>query len=151
MGSSFLPGELTAAFLLAQLEEAERITNDRLAIWEFYHYLLEPLEQQGVLRRPIVPDDCQHNAHMYYVLLSPEIDRQMVINELKQNNIFSVFHYVPLHNSPAGIRYGRAHGKLDVTLKQSDCLLRLPIWVGLSMEQQSKIKSVLQSAITKIS
>jgi len=143
VGSSFLPGELIAAFLWAQLEEAEHITSDRLASWECYHALLEPLEARGLLRRPIVPDECQHNAHMYYVLLAPETDRQKVLNELKRNDIFSVFHYVPLHSSPAGRRYGRAQGELDVTTTQSERLVRLPLWVGLSEAEQSRVVSVL--------
>ncbi len=118
VGSSFLPGELIAAFLWAQFEEAERITSHRLAIWQRYHELLEPLEKKGLLRRPIIPADCQHNAHMYYVLLSPEIDRQRVLGELKRNDVYSVFHYVPLHSSPGGKRYGRAHGDLEVTVPE---------------------------------
>lgn len=145
VGSSFLPGELIAAFLWAQLEEADRITEDRLDSWRGYHELLEPLETKGVLRRPIVPEGCQHNAHMYYVLLASEIDRQKVLAEFKRNEIFSVFHYVPLHSSPAGIRYGRAHGELEVTVRQSERLIRLPLWVGLSAEQQSRVVDVLDN------
>jgi dTDP-4-amino-4,6-dideoxygalactose transaminase len=147
VGSSFLPGELIAAFLWAQLEEAERITNQRLAIWQRYHELIEPLEQKGLLRRPIVPADCRHNAHMYYVLLASEIDRQKVLSELKKNDINSVFHYVPLHSSPGGQRYGRAHGELEVTIRQSERLVRLPLWVGLSAEQQDRIVAVLRNAL----
>ncbi|WP_405120873.1 dTDP-4-amino-4,6-dideoxygalactose transaminase [Pseudomonas leptonychotis] len=148
VGSSFLPGELIAAFLWAQLEEAERITEQRLAIWKRYHELLEPVEQKGLLRRPIVPVDCQHNAHMYYVLLAPEIDRQRVLAELKKNDIYSVFHYVPLHSSPGGKRYGRTHGELEVTIKQSERLVRLPMWVGLSNEQQDRIVQVLSNVLS---
>ena len=147
VGSSFLPGELIAAFLWAQLEEAQSITNERLAIWGRYHELLAPFEQKGLLRRPIVPADCQHNAHMYYVLLAPEIDRQYVLSELKKNDIYSVFHYVPLHSSPAGQRYGRAHGELEVTVKQSERLVRLPLWVGLAPAQQERIVEVLSNAL----
>ena len=147
VGSSFLPGELIAAFLWAQLEEAQSITNERLAIWGRYHELLAPFEQKGLLRRPIVPADCQHNAHMYYVLLAPEIDRQKVLSELKKNDIYSVFHYVPLHSSPAGQRYGRAHGELEVTVKQSERLVRLPLWVGLAPAQQERIVEVLSNAL----
>jgi dTDP-4-amino-4,6-dideoxygalactose transaminase len=108
IGSSFLPSEITAAFLWAQLEEAQNIARERLVIWQRYHELLTPLEQQGLFRRPIVPPDCQHNGHMYYILLAPEIERQMVLDELKRNKIGAVFHYVPLHSSPAGMRFGRA-------------------------------------------
>lgn len=147
VGSSFLPGELIAAFLWAQFEEAKSITNERLAIWQRYHELLAPFEQLGLLRCPIVPSDCQHNAHMYYVLLAPEIDRQKVLSELKKNDINSVFHYVPLHSSPGGQRYGRAHAELEVTVRQSERLVRLPLWVGLAPAQQDRIVEVLHNAL----
>ena len=148
VGSSFLPGELIAAFLWAQLEEADRITKKRLASWQRYHELLEPMEAKGILRRPIVPDDCEHNAHMYYVLLAPEIDRQMVLDSFKRNEIWSVFHYVPLHSSPAGKRYGRPSGDLNVTNHQSERLVRLPLWVGLSDEQQNRVVDVLSEVVS---
>lgn len=147
VGSSFLPGELSAAFLWAQLEEADRITKERLVSWQRYHELMESLERQGLLRRPIVPADCQHNAHMYYVLLPPEIDRQKVLSELKENDIFSVFHYIPLHSAPAGQRYGRVHGELGNTVRQSERLVRLPLWIGLSPEQQARIVEMLWNAL----
>lgn len=147
VGSSFLPGELVAAFLWAQLEEADRITQERLASWEQYHALMAPLAAKGVLRRPIVPKECQHNAHMYYVLLSEEVDRQVILAELKRNDISSVFHYVPLHSSPAGQRYGRSHGNLSVTDSVSERLIRLPLWVGLSEAQQDKVAKVLTKAL----
>jgi dTDP-4-amino-4,6-dideoxygalactose transaminase len=142
VGSSFLPGELIAAFLSAQLEEADRITQDRLASWQRYHELLEPLESKGILRRPIVPDGCQHNAHMYYVLLAPEIDRQKVLDEFKRNEISSVFHYVPLHSSPGGLLYGRTYGSLELTTNISDRLIRLPLWVGLTNDQQDRVVNI---------
>lgn len=147
VGSSFLPGEITAAFLWAQLEEAENITNERLAAWAHYHEMLYPLEQKGLIRRPIVPVDCKHNAHMYYVLLAPHLDRKKVIDNLREKNIFSVFHYVPLHSSPGGKRFGRVSGKLEVTDAQSDRLLRLPMWLGLSYDQQSYIIKALSNSI----
>lgn len=147
VGSSFLPGELIAAFLWAQLEEAKSITARRLAVWDYYHAALAPLEQKGLLRRPIVPEDCQHNAHMYYVLLAPGVDRQTVLEKLKLNNISAVFHYVPLHSSPAGLRYGRIHGSMDITNALSESLLRLPLWVGLTSEQQDHVVDVLAHAI----
>ena len=147
VGSSFLPGELIAAFLWAQLEEAQAITAQRMASWKHYHAKLAPLETKGVLRRPVIPESCEHNAHMYYVLLAPEIDRQAVLGELKRNEIYSVFHYVPLHSSPAGQRYGRVHGAMDVTNRQSECLVRLPLWVGLTEAQQAKVIKVLTQAV----
>lgn len=147
VGSSFLPGELIAAFLWAQLEEAEKITNDRLASWARYHKLLEPLEEKGILRRPVIPEECQHNAHMYYILLAEGIDRQGVLDEMKRNGIYSVFHYVPLHSSPAGQRYGRVHGSLEVTASQSERLIRLPLWVGLSLESQERVVGQLSSSL----
>ena len=147
VGSSFLPGELIAAFLWAQLEEADRITKMRLCSWQRYHELLEPLEARGTLRRPIVPDECQHNGHMYYILLAPETDRQKVLDEFKRNDIWAVFHYVPLHSSPAGMRYGRTHGSLEVTDRQSRRLVRLPLYVSLSVEQQDRVVEVLCSTL----
>ena len=147
-GSSFLPGELIAAFLWAQMEEADRITRRRLTHWQRYHELLAPLETQGLLRRPIIPDDCQHNAHMYYILLAPGIDRQRVLDSFRQQQIGAVFHYVPLHTSPAGQRYGRAHGSLHHTDDLAARLLRLPLWVELSETQQDRVFEVLTDAIT---
>lgn len=147
VGSSFLPGELIAAFLWAQFEEADRITKERLASWQYYHELLESLEVQGALRRPVVPYECQHNAHIYYVLLDPKIDRQQVLDKFKENEISSVFHYVPLHSSPGGLRYGRSHGDLQVTDRQSERLVRLPLRVGLLREQQDRIVEVLRHAL----
>jgi dTDP-4-amino-4,6-dideoxygalactose transaminase len=149
VGSSFLPGELIAAFLWAQLEEADRITQERLDNWQRYHELLEPLEAEGIVRRPIVPDNCQHNAHMYYVLLAPDIDRQSILEEFKRSSIYPVFHYVPLHSSPAGQRYGRIHSTLEVTNRQAQCLVRLPLWVGITSKQQDQVTDVLTTALKR--
>ena len=131
VGSSFLPGEIVAAFLAAQFEEAEEITRRRLAIWDRYHAWAAPLEAAGTLRRPIVPAHCQHNAHMYYVLLADLETRTAFIETLKQHGVGAVFHYIPLHSSPAGRRYGRQHGDMTVTDSVSDRLVRLPLWAGL--------------------
>lgn len=147
VGSSFLPGEITAAFLWAQLQEAQSITTERLTIWERYHAALQPLEAKGAIRRPVVPADCQHNAHMYYVLLSAESNRQTVLDFLKAQGVQAVFHYVPLHDSPAGRRFGRSHGDLEVTTRQSARLIRLPLWVGISAEQQSRVVDALERAL----
>lgn len=143
LGSSFLPGELIAAFLSAQFDEARAITQARLLAWERYHAALLTLEEVGVLRRPIIPAHCQHNAHMYYVILAPEIDRQEVLNTLKTNKINAVFHYVPLHSSPGGLRYGRAHGSMNVTNSLSERIIRLPLWVEISPEEQARVVDVL--------
>ncbi len=149
VGSSFLPGELTAAFLSAQLDEADRITEERLTKWRRYHELLEPLESKGVLRRPIIPDDCKHNAHMYYVLLAPGVDRQQVLTGMKNNGINAVFHYVPLHSAPAGRQYGRVNGSMVNTDDLSERLVRLPLWVGLTEQQQNKVVQALGNEIIK--
>lgn len=147
VGSSFLPGELIAAFLWAQMEEAQAITDARLASWARYHAALQPLEAQGILRRPIVPADCAHNAHMYYALLAPHIDRDTVLAALRKADIGSVFHYVPLHSSPAGLRYGRVHGSMQMTDGQSARLVRLPLWVGLTESHQQRVIDGLQRAV----
>jgi dTDP-4-amino-4,6-dideoxygalactose transaminase len=142
LGSSYLPSELVAAFLWAQMEEADAITRRRLGLWDAYHERLEGLELQGRLRRPIVPAACGHNAHMYYVLL-PDLDtRTALIRELKRQDIHPVFHYVPLHSAPAGRRFGRAGGDLWVTDTVANRLLRLPLWLGLEDEQQRVVDAV---------
>ena len=131
VGSSYLPGEVIAAFLWAQMQEAGAITKKRLELWAKYHSALEPWEAAGVLRRPIVPEDCRHNAHMYYILLRSLEERTELIATLAARGISAVFHYVPLHSSPAGKRYGRVSGSMQNTDTLSDRLLRLPLWVGL--------------------
>ncbi len=146
-GSSFLPGELTAAFLWAQLEEADWITHQRLVAWQCYHELLAPWEAGGWLTRPIIPADCVHNAHMYYVRLAPAIDRQTVLDECKRQGIGALFHYVPLHSSPAGKRIGRTQGELTVTEQASRQLVRLPFWIGLTPGQQAHVIDVLTSCV----
>jgi dTDP-4-amino-4,6-dideoxygalactose transaminase len=147
VGSSFLPGELVAAFLWAQLEEACRITQERLDIWSRYHSALAHLEEKGYLRRPIVPENCQHNAHMYYVIISHEFDRKTILDELKRNDIGAVFHYVPLHSSPAGQQYAKIEGDMRVTNLISGQIIRLPLWIGLSDQQQKVVAHVLEQAI----
>lgn len=144
VGSSFLPGELIAAFLWAQLEEADPITRARMASWNVYHQMLAPLEAKGLIRRPVIPAECQHNAHMYYLIVSDHINRQKVLDALKAADINAVFHYVPLHSSPAGLRYSRAAGALEVTTRQAARLIRLPLWVGLSEAQQERVCAVLE-------
>lgn len=129
IGSSYLPSEILAAFLAAQIEEAEAITTRRLALWNHYHEALAPLEAAGRLRRPVVPPHCTHNAHMYYVLLDGLDARTRFIAALKSDDIHPVFHYVPLHSAPAGRNYGRTSGDLGVTERTSERLVRLPLWL----------------------
>lgn len=147
IGSSYLPGEVIAAFLRAQLEDAENITRTRLASWHHYHALLETLERKGLFCRPLVPEHCQHNAHMYYILLKPGIARGPILAEMKANGIDAIFHYVPLHSSPAGCRYGRANGDLEITDAISQRLIRLPIWMGMEQDQQEQVAAVLAKVL----
>lgn len=149
-GSSYLPGELISAFLWAQLEEGAHITQMRLDIWNRYHSALEHMEDQGYLRRPVVPDSCAHNAHMYYVLLAPNIDREQLLSQLKSSGVYAVFHYVPLHSSPAGIRYGKATGSLSVTNDLSERLVRLPLWIGLTEELQNRVICELEDCVKSL-
>uniref|UniRef100_UPI00184F8EC2 dTDP-4-amino-4,6-dideoxygalactose transaminase n=1 Tax=Methylibium sp. TaxID=2067992 RepID=UPI00184F8EC2 len=143
MGSSFLPGELSAAFLLAQLEDAESITQRRLAVWDVYHQALAPAEAAGLLRRPVVPEHCRHNAHMYYVLARSPAHRTALIAAMRKRGVGPVFHYVPLHSSPAGRRYGRCSGPMTYTDALSQRLLRLPLWIGV--DEQRVVDSLLAS------
>ena len=142
-GSSYLPSELIAAFLWAQMEEAVAITKRRLDIWDAYHASFEALEAQGKIRRPIVPSDCNHNAHMYYLIL-PDLDKRTAfIDALMKKGIGTVFHYVPLDSSPMGEKYGRKSGTLTQTQQLSDRLVRLPLWLGLEEHQSEIIRHVV--------
>jgi len=148
VGSSYLPGEIIAAFLAAQFEEAEAITQRRLALWDRYHAWAEPYERAGRLRRPIVPANCTHNAHMYYLLLDDLADRTHFIESLKAKDIGAVFHYIPLHSSPAGMKYGRADGALPVTDDISDRLVRMPLWCGLE-EHMDAVLAAADAALAR--
>lgn len=147
IGSSYLPGELTAAFLWAQLEEARLITDKRIAIWDTYHELLASSEEKSLLSRPVIPENCEHNGHMYYVLLPKAVDRQKVIDALARVMINVVFHYAPLHSAPAGIRFGAVSGSMDITNDISERILRLPLWVGITHEEQEKVCGSLHRII----
>lgn len=142
-GSSYLPGEIIAAFLWAQLEEAQAITERRMAIWNRYHELLQPLEKAGKLRRPQIPEHCQHNAHMYQVILAPDIDRQKILAELKNAGLWAVFHYVPLHSAPAGQKYGRVASDMRHTDDLSSRLVRLPLYHDLNAADQDYVVEIL--------
>lgn len=146
VGSSYLPSELIAAVLWAQLEQADVINRARLRVWERYHARFAHLESAGRVRRPIVPQSCAHNAHMYYLLLPDLGIRTAVIDALKAAGVGAVFHYVPLHSAPAGRRYGRVGGPLPVTDAIGDRLLRLPLWVGVD-DDVDRVADLVETAL----
>lgn len=147
LGSSFLPSEITAAFLYAQLEHAHTLTENRRRVWNRYHTDFAALEQDGKLRRPIVPLECGHNAHLYYVLLPDLAGRTRLITRLKERGVMALFHYVPLHDAPAGRRYGRAHGTLPITSDVSDRLVRLPLWAGMDEATAAIVVECVREAL----
>lgn len=147
LGSSYLPSELQAAFLWGQLEKAEEINQNRLGTWNAYNEAFQAIKQPGSLDLPIIPEHCQHNAHMYYLKLRGLEQRTKFIKLLKSQNVMSVFHYVPLHNSEAGVKYSRFNGLDKFTTKESERLVRLPIWLGISA---SEIKIVIKAVIKAV-
>lgn len=140
IGSSFLPSDILAAFLWAQLEAAESIQARRQALWQRYHEAFAELERAGLVQRPRVPPDATPNAHCYFLLLADAAARPRFIERLRKDDVHAVFHYVPLHSSPAGRRYGRASGPMSVTDAASDRLVRLPLWIGLEPQQDYVIE-----------
>ena len=146
LGSSYLPGEIVASFLWAQMEEADAITKRRLDIWATYHESFANLEESGKVRRPIVPRDCRHNGHLYYLLMPTLASRTELIDRLQSKGIHSVFHYVPLHSSPFGRSIGRSVGDMTNTVATSERLVRLPLWLGLEEHLQAVITEVIASA-----
>lgn len=138
-GSSYLPSDLNAAYLWAQLEMADQINADRMATYDFYHRELKDLADQGYIEQPFVPDYAKHNAHMYYIKLKDEPVRAALIAYLKERGISTVFHYVPLHSAPAGEKFGRFHGEDRFTTKESERLLRLPMYYGLEQEERARV------------
>ena len=147
LGSSFVASEINSAFLWAQLEEADRITADRMRVWQAYHERLEPLEQTGLLRRPQIPPRARHNAHMYHVLLPDRDRRDALIAAMATRGVQAVFHYVPLHSSPAGLRHGRVDGPLPVTDDVSGRLARLPLWADLDEAQVEQVVTAVEAAL----
>jgi dTDP-4-amino-4,6-dideoxygalactose transaminase len=147
VGSSYGLSELNAAFLWAQLEAAEELTRDRLRTWSIYHEAFESLEEEGLLRRPVVPDSVEHNAHIYYVLVEDLHTRTEVIRDLNRNNVNALFHYVPLHSSRAGRRYGRVHGRLPHTDAAAERLIRLPLWSGMTESQALRVIEAVGAAV----
>ena len=140
-GSSYLPSDMNAAYLWAQLEMADEITNARLARWNQYNELLQPLKERGILELPFIPEGCVHNGHMYYAKAKDVQERTALIDFLQENGIWSVFHYVPLHSAPAGIRFGCFHGEDKYTTRESERLFRLPMFYTLKEEEVDYIVS----------
>lgn len=143
-GSSFLPSELNAAYLMAQLDQADAINHARLARWEQYYRLLSPLAAEGRIELPVIPKDCVHNAHMFYIKTRDLEERQALIQALREQGILAVFHYIPLHSSPAGRKFGRFHGEDRYTTKESERLLRLPMYYSLTEENVNDVVSVIE-------
>lgn len=143
-GSSFLPSELNAAYLMAQLDQADAINNARLARWEQYYRLLSPLAAEGRIELPVIPKDCVHNAHMFYIKTRDLEERQALIQALREQGILAVFHYIPLHSSPAGRKFGRFHGEDRYTTRESERLLRLPMYYSLTEENVNDVVSVIE-------
>ena len=144
IGSSYLPSELNAAYLYGQLEGAELINQNRLKTWNIYYEGFKELEETGSIKRPFIPKDCEHNAHMFYIKCKDINERQRLIEYLKERGVIAVFHYVPLHSSKAGKEYGRFHGEDNYTTKESERLLRLPLYYGL---EEEKVSYIIDSVI----
>ncbi len=145
VGSSYLPSELQSAFLYAQLKQSHKITNQRLKLWNLYHEGLKQAEKEEKLTRPVVPSTCQHNGHMYYIILPSPKKRDQLIKALNKKGIQAVTHYVPLHSSPAGKKQGRTAGDLKVTARVSRCLVRLPLWIGIEKQIDWVLKEVIKA------
>ncbi len=148
-GSSYLPSELNAAYLWAQLEIADKITDARMARWNQYNTLLQPLADKGLIELPYIPEHCTHNAHMFYIKTKDIEERSKLISYLKENDILAVFHYIPLHTAPAGLKYGRFHGADNYTTKESERLLRLPMFYTLKEEEVDYICEKVKAFYTK--
>lgn len=138
-GDSYLQSDLNAAYLWAQLEKAELINENRLATWNKYLKSFEKLAQKETIELPTIPDGCKHNAHMFYIKCKSLETRQSYINFMKENGILCVFHYVPLHSAPAGIKYGEFNGRDEYTTLESDRLVRLPMYYNIKKEDQDKV------------
>ena len=149
IGSSYLPSEIIAAFLYAQLESAHELTERRRHAWTRYHHAFADLESAGLVRRPIVPPECGHNAHLYYLLLPDLAARTATITRLKERGIAALFHYIPLDTSPAGRRFARASGTLSVTHAVSDRLVRLPLWPGLTDAEIDRVIEETRDAVAR--
>lgn len=145
IGSSYLPGEVIAAFLMAQLEQVKEITKRRIQIWNNYHKSLKELEQAGYLRRPIIPANVKHNGHLYFILLNDKTTRDNLLNYLHKKGIYATYHYIPLHSSPAGKKYGRFQKTLKVTNQAADTLIRLPLFYDITDNEISYITQSMRN------
>jgi len=139
IGSSYLMNDMSAAFLWGQLEKVEEITANRLATWDKYYYSLKPLEEKGLLQLPIIPKECHHNGHMFYLKVMNLEERTALITYLVSKNILAVFHYVPLHSAPAGVKFGEFRGEDCFTTKESERLIRLPMYYGFSENEINRV------------
>lgn len=138
-GSSYLPSDLNAAYLWGQLQHADEIQGDRLSSWNRYYDAFSPLADEGIIELPYIPEECDHNAHMFYIKCRDLDTRSRYISFMRDNDILCVFHYVPLHSAPAGLKFGRFDGRDEVTTTESDRLVRLPLYYKLSVEDQNKV------------
>lgn len=143
IGSSYLPSDIQAAYLWGQLEKVDEINNNRIASWSYYYEQLQPLQTAGKIQLPSVPDDCVHNAHMFYIKVQDIEVRSQLIEHLRNNDIMAVFHYIPLHSSVAGKNLGMFNGEDEFTTAESERLVRLPMWYGISDEQLSRVVNSL--------
>lgn len=148
-GSSYLPSDMNAAYLWAQLEEMHTINEKRLQIWNYYHQELAELEADGLIQRPVVPDYATHNAHMYYIKVKDLETRTNLITHMKRSDIYCAFHYVPLHSAAAGMKFGRFHGEDVYTTKESERLVRLPMYYSLRMEDAEEVVKKLKEFFVK--
>lgn len=149
LGSSYGLGELGAAFLWAQLERAEEVLADRRRVWLTYHERFEPLEERGLLRRPVIPEEIEHNAHLYYVLVRDLAERNRLIEELDRRGVHAIFHFVPLHSAAAGRKLGRAHGELTETDEAAHRLVRLPLWYRMSPEAVDQVATAVSEVVSR--
>lgn len=145
IGDSYLPSDLNAAYLWAQLEKADEINNDRLNTWNKYYEALKPLADEGKIEIPNIPGDCVHNAHMFYIKLNDIEERTAFIQHMKDNGVLCVFHYIPLHSAPAGLKYGRFNGEDVFTTKESERLVRLPLYYGIGEQEINATVSAIMS------
>lgn len=148
-GSSYLPSDMNAAYLLAQLDKADEINDNRLATWQYYYDNLKYLQEEGKVELPVIPEGCVHNAHMFYVKLNNLRQRTEFISYLKENGVQSTFHYIPLHSAPAGVKFGRFDGEDVYTTAESERLTRLPMYYGMTTEDRAKVVDVVKSFFEK--